>query len=462
MRVRLTVAIGSVALVGASVAGPWAHAAAPFVPGVATGTAQAFAIAPKTGGFAYTITGGGTVADFRGSLAQAESQLVDFGLIGTSLTTQQCDGSAPPVQRSQLPQPLIAESDKGNVHKSADSGGIAQHGVLAVGGHLTVSALTKPASTATFDGSALSIPGVLDATGLSSAASAELVPGTARLAEGQARIGRLSLAGGAVVLSNVQWSATQRSGSHASMGHDFSIGQVEVGGQTMPASSDSLQSTFDAINKALSPTGLHVTLPTAKKISGGGIAVPPLSVGIDQSALGGTVINPIVTAAGPVKDKVIAALLGFSCKFGSPLTVGDILLSALDGTGSLDLQFGGVTAGSAGQAYANPFGTPGVPAPPVPQQAAATGHGASTPTTTTAGALPTAGSGTTPPAPAPQLAGEQTQTESCASTSPANWPSCSNGAALAAGLIGLAAVGGVAGADWLVTRRRRRLPELDL
>jgi hypothetical protein len=461
--VRLTVVIGSLALIGASVAGPWAHAEAPFIPGTATGTAQAFAIAPKTGGFAYTITGGSTVADFRGSLAQAESQSLDFGLIGTSLTTQQCDGSDPPIQRSQLPQPLIAESDKGNAHKSADSAGTAQHGVLAVGGHMTVSAEIKPKSSATFDGTALSIPGVLDATGLSSAAAAELIPNTARLASAEARVGRLSLAGGLVVLTNVHWAADQRSGTHAAAKHAFSIGHVAVAGKSLPASSDALGSTFAAVNKALAPTGLHVTIPTGKRTSGDGIAVPPLSVGIDKSALGGAVLNPVLTAAGPARDKVINTLLGISCKFGSPLTLGDILLSALNGTGSLDLQFGGVTAGSEGKAYASPFGSVGqAPLPTTNTTSQPSGRGTAAAAPPSAGRLPSASTATSPAAPAPQLAGAQTHTESCASTSPANWPSCSNGAALAAGLIGLVAVGSVGGADWLVTRRRRRLPELDI
>jgi hypothetical protein len=208
---------------------------------------------------------------------------------------------------------------------------------------------------------------------------------------------------------------------------------------------------------------LHVTIPSAQRISGGGIAVPPLSVGIDKSALGGAVLNPVLTAAGPVRDKIVNALLGYSCKFGTPLTVGDILLSALNGTGSLDLQFGGVTAGSEGRAYANPFGPTGQAPPPVANSGpTTTGRDPAPPAAAATGHLPSGTSATSPSATAPQLAGAQTRTESCASTSPANWPRCSNGAALAAGLIGLTAVGSVAGADWLVTRRRRRLPDIDL
>jgi hypothetical protein len=47
--------------------------------------------------------------------------------------------------------------------------------------------------------------------------------------------------------------------------------------------------------------------------------------------------------------------------------------------------------------------------------------------------------------------------DSCSTTSPAGRPSCSSGAGLAVGLIALGTLGGVAGADFLVSRRRRKL-----
>src|SRR5437763_1303357 len=207
MRRVLTVgvAVTSLSLIGAATLLPNAGAQGAFVLGTATGTAQAFAVAPRTGGFAYTITGGQSIADFRGTLAQAESQSVDFGLIGTSLTTQQCDGSKPTISRDQLPQPLIVESDHGNVSKSQDQTGVSQSGVLAVGGHMTASATTVPAATATYDGGNLTIPGLVAATGMSSSAGAKLIPGTARTAVAEATVGRLSLLGGVVVLDHLRW-----------------------------------------------------------------------------------------------------------------------------------------------------------------------------------------------------------------------------------------------------------------
>jgi len=67
-----------------------------------------------------------------------------------------------------------------------------------------------------------------------------------------------------------------------------------------------------------------------------------------------------------------------------------------------------------------------------------------------------------PPAASPLLAGNSRASQSCATTSPAHWPHCSDGNALVVGLIGLAAVVAIGGGDWLATRRRRQIPQLEI
>ena len=135
-----------------------------------------------------------------------------------------------------------------------------------------------------------------------------------------------------VVLDNLHWTADQRSGAGAKAEGAFTAGDVIVNGQKYPGSADQLATVFDAINAALAPTGLHVTLPVAHKTANG-IAVPPLSIGIDNSALGASVINPVLTATQPVQEQIKNILFGISCKFGTIFTVEDIVLSAVDGTG---------------------------------------------------------------------------------------------------------------------------------
>jgi hypothetical protein len=219
------------------------------------------------------------------------------------------------------------------------------------------------------------------------------------------------------------------------------------------------------VNKALATTGLHLTVPTPTKRSDGTVAIAPMSLGIDDSKAGATLLDPVTTATQPIQQQLAQALLKFSCKSGSALLLKDIGLGAVDGTGGFDLKFGGVSAGTTAVAYTNPFGDV-----QLGTSAGSLSGGSAAGGTTVPGSAGSAGGGIpggpstvgSVPGSTPQLAGQTKLAESCATTSSAHWPSCSNGAALAAGLLGLAAVGGIGGADWLMTRRRRRLPQLDL
>jgi hypothetical protein len=405
---------------------------------------------------------GTAIADYRGTLGQAETNTLDLGLIGTALTSEQCDGSAPAVKREQLPQPLIVESDHGNASQSADQLGSTKGGLLAAGGHQVVTATTVPSATADFAGGVLGITGLAEASDLSSAATAALVPGKARIATATATVGRLSLLGGAVVLDGLHWTASHRTGAGAAATGAFTIGDAYVAGRRLPASSGSAQSVLAAVNAALKPSGLHLTVPEPRKTPSGALEIPPLTLGIGNSALGAAIVNPLVTGAQPVLEQVEKALFGISCKFGSGVTVADIALAAIDGTGGLDLKFGGVSVGTDDTTYANPFGPVelGTAAPSLGGGGAPAAIGGTVPGG--AGAVPAGPAVASPTAIAPQVANRAQATASCATTSPAHWPSCSNGAGLAVGLLGLAAVLGIGGTDWYVTRRRRRLPVLDL
>lgn len=74
-------------------------------------------------------------------LAQASSQTLDLGLIGTDLTTQ-CDSTPPLLRPDQLPQPLIAESDHGKAHATKTTAGNGNSGVTAAAGRESVRGTT--------------------------------------------------------------------------------------------------------------------------------------------------------------------------------------------------------------------------------------------------------------------------------------------------------------------------------
>ncbi len=438
----------------------------PFVNGDVTAISQAMQVQPKTGGFAFTITVGTSIADYRDTLAQASSQSLNLGLLGTALTTQQCNGSNPALKPNQIPQPLVAESDRGNQHRTGTTGPAASSGVLAAAGKEAVTATTQPSANASFDGGTLGIPGVATMTGFSSDGSTQLA-GQTREATGTAEIHQLSLAGGQVVLDNLLWTATQRTGAQTGADGSFNVGGLTVAGKQERPTAANLAKAFAAVNRALASTGLHVDPPSVKQ-HGSAVVVSPLTVGIDNSQVGHKLVSPLLTKAQPVTDALTNALLGISCQFGSPLTVADLVLGTADGTGSTDLMFGGASVGTQVIASRDPFGSPHLGSPLGKVPAGSTGTNSSA-----AGGSGSSGlggsSGTAPPASTGKAAGKQpavaapvaAATTTCSSTSMAHWPSCSTGNALGVGLIALGVLALVGGGDFAVLRRRR-LPNVSL
>jgi hypothetical protein len=416
-------------------------------------------IAPRTGGLAATITVGTSVADYRGSLAQASSQTVDLGLIGTDATIQ-CDANPPLLRPNQLPQPLVAESDKGNAHATKSTAGTGKSGVVAVAGRERVDATTRPQSTASFEGDRLVIPGVVTVKGMQSHSHARLVAGKARIATGTARISSISLLSGKVVLSGLQWRARQRTGTHRASTVNFRIGTAHLAGRSLPVSGPSVDATIATINKAIKSTGVHLTMP-AQTHDHGKLAVSPMTIGIDNSKIGGKTVNPILGVVQPVTNKLSELVTGIDCRLGNFLTLADLALSAVDGTGGLDLNLGGAMAVTDDKAYGNPFGhSLGGKHPlgsSLPHQHTSPSSGSATTTTTTSsGRNGSAGSpataGTTPP---PGTVGANGVSASCSTTSPAGRPSCSPGRGLVVGLVALGLIAAFAVTDFFVLRVRR-------
>ncbi len=434
-----------------------------FVPGSAVATSQAFQIDPRDAGLAATITFGRSVAQYRNELAQASSQALDLGLIGSSLTIQ-CGATPPALTPGQLPKPITAESNAGESEDTQNSGGASNQFATAVGGNEHVRATPAPNedALADYDSGLISIPGDVALHGLSSSSHAHLYIGHAREADSTADVNALDL-GGVVHLGGLHWETSVRTGTKPASSSTFTISTVSIGGTKLPtASSTALLAAFSAVNKALTPTGLHVTIPEVSHADGI-LAMTPMSIGIDHSALGKMLLVPILNLVHTVFDPVATAVNKVFCSFGSLYGAVNLIIAGLDGVGQFDLDVGGTTATTDDATYANPFGNggtggggplPGATSTSAPPPAGGSGGGGAVPP------LPTA-SGGPAPVPSPQVAGGATDVAAvCSTTSPAGRPSCGKGAGLAVGLIALAALGGVAGADYFVVRRRRRLARM--
>jgi hypothetical protein len=448
------------ALVFAQIPTAAASASTTFVPGGATAISQALQIAPRDGGLSATVTVGQSIADYRDSLAQASSQALDLGLIGSTLAIQ-CNAAPPVLTAGELPKPITAESDTGATSSGKDTAGPDGNSASAATGRESVSASPAPneTATATFDGERLALPGVLTVAGLSSQSSARLIPGKARIATATADLGSLNLLGGKVALSGLHWSISLRSGSHPSLSRSFTLGSASLAGVALPTTQSSLGSTLAAVNKALTKTGLHISLPSLTD-QDGVLGISPLSIGIDNSELGSEIVNPILNLVHSIADPAAGELTKALCQIGSVYSLVNLFLTGLNGVGALDVELGGATATSNDTTYSDPFGSGGLGNTTLPSTGTLPGSGNTGAGNGPVPTLPTTTATVGPSSETPQVAGTRALSSDCATTSPAGRPSCSKGAGLVVGLIALATLGGVAGADFLVSRRRRKLASM--
>ena len=450
-----------------------------FVPGNALAQSQAISVAPTTGGLNYAITLATSIARYQDLEAQSLSQTIDLGAIGTSLEAEGCTGGPPTLPASDVPPPVQAESTSGN--QSLTDTITPQTSPAGLGlGNEAATATTQPSSGSLTTVSNISVPGgLLAISGLTSGAKASIDNGATRTATATSDIGQISIGNGAVVLGNLQWTATQQTGATTTATGTFSIGSLTVAGAPVDTSSlDSAsnpQSVLNVINTALTPVGLNVQWPAQTTLSDGTVKLSPLVIGIDNNALGQEVLGANLGTVQPVREALVNAILSASCNFASGITVGDIGLGVLSGGGNLNLSLGGAHAETDDQASTSPFGTggaPALPSLPVGPVSGSTGNsgsalGANVPVTGNSGVsgltLPTTAAAPTSPAASTPAGSQQSalgplmRTSDCISLGPAGGGCNTGNVAVPIGLAALGLVAALFAGDYLRQRRRLQL-----
>src|SRR2546423_13724212 len=142
-----------------------------FPPGQGSAFADTMKFDPRAGNLSIGVDLGKASPDHQNSAAQAISQAIDLGTIGTSMAAYGCDGSAPALPESQQPQPLIADTRTPNQPQQAEADETFApgfHKSVSVSGDPTAKAVTTTAPfgiatvVAVGGGTATSTSGVAD------------------------------------------------------------------------------------------------------------------------------------------------------------------------------------------------------------------------------------------------------------------------------------------------------------
>ncbi len=311
----------------------------PFVVGEASASSEVLAVSPALSGYSLGVETGVSIADFHGTDGQAQAQLVTSALLG--------DFNVPlPASASGV----NAESSSTPTTQNSTLAGDDGEGAGVLGSTAGQSSGAANASLASF-----SLPSVLSINGGQSTATTDVIGGVTRQAIGTSTIASVSLLGGLISLNGLKWTATDSTGAQPVQSGTFSIGSIGIGGSLISIPADGLTGVLTTINQLLATTGLHITLPTQVIKSDGSVQETPLSIGIDNSALGKEVVSPFIGSLQPVRTLLNTTLTNIDSTLGETDLVLEIGLSILAGQGTLDLNLGGAYAESDGTSYADPL-----------------------------------------------------------------------------------------------------------
>ena len=458
-------AVGATTFVGTGTgqAAPTAPRQAVTTPGQANALAQILKVNPRAGSLSVGITNGISLADYQNNVARAESRAVDLGIIGTLLAADSCTGGAPTLSADKQPQSVRAEARGA----PQSTGEVPED---KVGGLMVkfAEATPQPFGHAwTTTAAQEIIPGILSIGAGRSETTTQFVDGV-RVATAVTELAGLTVGTGPVKieLTGLRWEAIHRSDGPPT--GTFSIGGASrtlLGGvvdgipilgpalgqalepivETLPLDPAVL---IDTISQVLAPLGVSIVMPTSFEASGIQF-VDPLKVGFIPSELRDGIVQAVLGGIQPVREQIVTALFEADCRSEDIVTVADIAVGSLTGSGDFHLELGGVSAstrdfsatcflcGGAGGLGGGSVNLPGLPS---------------------LGGTPSiAGTPGTPalPAAVPSTATEGTTTNRA--TRPTSTEGKRGGALALVSLIGLGLLGAVAEGDRRKMRKAQRL-----
>lgn len=314
---------------------PGAGAAPTSVAGAGNSFAQTIQLDPRTAGLSYQITFGAALANHQNTVARAQAQTANMGVIGTALTAQTCDGSDPYFSSDSLPKPVKVDSreDGAAAGKTEHSGPWEQ----------TARATEKPYAESFTRLAPFSLGGIVTMLGGISRSTSGLDDKGKPLTTADVQIAGIDFLNGAVTLEGLHWHSASRPGK-VDPATQFSIEGIKIAGVDAP--DEPGPDALDAVNLVLNPLGIELRMPKIHT-DNGTTFVDPLRVAIIESRARDQIAGRITDAIQPLREQVFGYLIDNApCEYNpsSLVLVADILTLSLTGGGSMGINFGGTQA----------------------------------------------------------------------------------------------------------------------
>lgn len=343
---------------------------------VAAGTAFADAtvlgVVPQTAGLSLTTAAGQANSAYNQTEAQADSSTLNLGGLGVLLANSPFCGHIAYPESSQ-PQPLTADTGTGASSQTTKGNvpGAGTESVTVSSDPEFASATTRPVTQ--------SLPGVIDITGTATSA-VRYVAGQEQEADSSVTED-VSLINGLIRITGMSWSASQHSGRVAFSHATFDFGTVSISTFGIPVrlpGTASASTVVDALNAVLGVFGFTIVLPIeSRNPATHADSIGPLQLHFSGSPLDNKLTAPTASAVVALENLLAKnSSNGSNCadiknligNISNPANaVINVELGAMEGSGAIDLDLGGASAGTQpAPNFVNPFGSGFPPPAPTP------------------------------------------------------------------------------------------------
>jgi hypothetical protein len=339
-------AVSAVAVLAALVAtfsitaGTGGAADAPAIePGIGNALAQTAVVGPSFANLSLAFTFGRAIAGHQNSVAQASSQAIDLGQIGSTLAGRGCKGGDPTLAAESQPHEARVDSRDAKTTVDEDEnflGGLPMHK------HAEASA--APLGKAITTTAPFGIPGVLEIGGGTATSTSGIVNGV-REAKAITDVAGIKLVGAAnlIEISGLHWEAVWSSKNPNGTVGSFSIASAKIAGVPLPTNDPN--QLLGTLNTALGLVGIKLTQPLAHQ-DGGVLFVDPLGIAVVPNASRDAVAAAVLGGVQDLRKQIADALIANDCGNATYITIADLVLGSLTGAGVFRIDLGGVQATS--------------------------------------------------------------------------------------------------------------------
>lgn len=359
---RVAPVVLAIALLVASATSPTAWSDG-FHTGDAQASADSLSVNLKAANATIGITYGRALASYQDRTATSEGRAIDLGVLPVLFSGEQCDGTPGILPTAMLPPVSRADSSETGSDKSQRVQVLEPRpGDQPIGGPIgfqDATATQMPSSWATSE----TVPIELFLLGIDGARTEVSTrrEGTLREARAVSTADQLRVLGGLFTFDKPRWEALAQSGSRTTATGSFTFERATVLGS--PRSAEEAMSDLAGfktfLEQLLAPLGIVLELPTVE-VREDGVRVTPMGFRIVNPPFGTELITPLLGAIDDQVQQWRAEALAADCKNATLLTVLDVIIGILGGSGAFEALVGGVDAATHDTDYS---------IPPIPESA---------------------------------------------------------------------------------------------